>query len=348
MGKFEKFRCLGAAIHDRRQRVESGRSRLPTRFGDRAFFIASRLLPSPRVVTTLAASGRSLGAEISGSDLGISSTFRSMDNRPILKRHLRTANCEHFSCLDQRPVEISRELVESRCHRLICRIINSRVFFVTCISSPDPRRNQAFARSRLMGAGAFAEIQNMAHADDGAEMAVLYLDFDGVVHGGEARISIDGAVSLPMADQRLFEHAPLLEGLLQPYPDVRIILSTDWVRHLGFDRACGRLPLGLQMRVVGAIYDPKHPDAWRFDRLSRSDAIMLDVVKRKPARWLAVDDEWIGWPTAERENLVITPTDLGLGSVAAANELTRRLEQRFTPQRVRSLDRSGPATPQGA
>ena len=40
-------------------------------------------------------------------------------------------------------------------------------------------------------------------------------------------------------------HVPALENLLNHFPSVRIVLSTSWVRMLGFRRAKGALSPGL-------------------------------------------------------------------------------------------------------
>lgn len=60
----------------------------------------------------------------------------------------------------------------------------------------------------------------------------------------------------------MFEHAPLLVALLAPYPDMRIVLSTSWVRVLGSMRKVARrLPPVLRARVVGAtVHGDMEPD----------------------------------------------------------------------------------------
>ncbi|WP_342747779.1 HAD domain-containing protein, partial [Thiomonas delicata] len=47
----------------------------------------------------------------------------------------------------------------------------------------------------------------------------------------------------------LFQHAALLETLLAPYPAVRIVLSTSWVRVFSYSRAAKRLTPALRARV---------------------------------------------------------------------------------------------------
>jgi hypothetical protein len=64
--------------------------------------------------------------------------------------------------------------------------------------------------------------------------------------------------------------------------------------------------------------------------MRRYDAIALDVQRRKPARWLAVDDDALGWPQSERDALVLVPAQLGLACPKAQAMLHSRLAARFS------------------
>jgi hypothetical protein len=159
---------------------------------------------------------------------------------------------------------------------------------------------------------------------------ILYLDFDGVLHPADVRVTKD-APQQPRVYERgqptdhpLFEHATLLIRLLEPYPDVRISLATSWVRMLGYEFAMRQLPPALQARVVGTIWQ-----GWMLQAPPprRHDAITTDANERKVGRWLALDDDVDGWP-AERRHLVVAPTDSwqGLAQPGIAEELTGALE----------------------
>ncbi|MBD8722146.1 hypothetical protein IFT43_02060 [Oxalobacteraceae sp. CFBP 13708] len=97
-------------------------------------------------------------------------------------------------------------------------------------------------------------------------------------------------------DHLLFEHAPLLMRVLEPFPDVKISLSTSWVRALGYEFAVQQLPPALQARVVGTIWQ-----GWMLQvpPPRRHDAITTDAEERQVKRWLALDNDVDGWP-AER------------------------------------------------
>ena len=154
---------------------------------------------------------------------------------------------------------------------------------------------------------------------------VLYLDYDGVLHHEDVRWHPRRGVYLNApAGFTLFQHAPLLEALLEPYPDVRIVLSTSWVRALGYIRAVKRLPPGLQARVIGATYHSKmHERA--FAMLPRGVQVLDDVERRAPKDWLALDDDGSGWPNEHEQRLVLTDERLGLSVPGLPHTLSTKL-----------------------
>lgn len=159
---------------------------------------------------------------------------------------------------------------------------------------------------------------------------ILYLDYDGVLHPADVRIARNEPQRPRVynggrpTNHLLFEHAPLLERVLEPFPDVRISLSTSWVRMLGYEFAVQQLPLGLRERVVGTIWT-----GWllSYPPRTRHDAITTDAEERGAGRWLALDDDIEGWPE-QRRHLVVAPmnTWLGLAQTGVADELTAALE----------------------
>ena len=163
----------------------------------------------------------------------------------------------------------------------------------------------------------------------GSHAAILFLDFDGVLHPDEVRVHRErSSVLLHAEGHALFESASILEDLLAPY-DLPIVLSTSWAQVFSFDYARDQLPPGLRARVVGATFDPMHKLAWRWPRWTRYDQINLDLARRKPQRWLAIDDDALGWPTEELASLVLTPRHEGLRSETARSDLREKLARTF-------------------
>jgi hypothetical protein len=164
------------------------------------------------------------------------------------------------------------------------------------------------------------------------ESAILFVDFDGVLHPDAVYASgpkKSPNIKLQAAGHRLFENTEFLESALMDYPHVAIVLSTTWCLHYGFEYAKGQLTPSLQSRVLGTTFDPKYPHFWRMPHWSRYDQILSDVSGRRPAAWLAVDDDPLGWPEIEQYSLVLTTPELGLACITTQAEFRRRLAEVF-------------------
>ncbi len=157
---------------------------------------------------------------------------------------------------------------------------------------------------------------------------MLYLDFDGVLHP-ESVYRQPGKGGPYLADapgHALFEHAEMLEAVLLPYPDVRIVLSTSWVQAYGGSvaKVARRLTPDLRARVVGATYqNGMDADEWR--QASRGMQILSDVLHRKPRDWIALDDDYLDWPDHCRDKLVRTHPVLGISTPVVLAELRAKL-----------------------
>lgn len=162
---------------------------------------------------------------------------------------------------------------------------------------------------------------------------VVYLDFDGVLHPSEVYrrrpLGIHLSHSYVLAGHRLFEHTALLSELLAPHPDVSIVLSTSWVRVLGFARARGHLPPALAQRVVGATYHSAMKYGSAFEHMSRGQQVLADVGRREPRAWLALDDDDELWPVAHTQKLVVSDPDKGIGAPAVTVALQAALAHTF-------------------
>lgn len=154
----------------------------------------------------------------------------------------------------------------------------------------------------------------------------MYLDYDGVLHPEDVRLDRKRHpyVASP-AGHRLFEHAELLSTLLAPYPEIRLVLSTSWVRVYGsVSRAAKPLPPALGSRIIGATYHRKMNEQ-RFAQMPRGMQIWDDVVRRHPIDWLAIDDAHHDWPAWCRANLVCSDEILGISAPPVLAELKEKL-----------------------
>jgi hypothetical protein len=153
---------------------------------------------------------------------------------------------------------------------------------------------------------------------------VLYLDFDGVLHHEDVWWHPRRGTYIKAPGHQLFEHVPLLEAALEPFPDVRIVLSTSWVRVLRFSRAVKRLSPELRQRVVGATFHTRM-NRQSFEDRPRGVQILDDVRRRQPRHWVALDDDAEGWPESHKEHLVHTNDILGISAPGVIEALSLRL-----------------------
>jgi hypothetical protein len=159
---------------------------------------------------------------------------------------------------------------------------------------------------------------------EGCGQPVLYLDFDGVLSHENVLWHPEHGAFLDAPERySLFQHARLLEEMLQPYPTIKIVLSTSWVLRYGCAGAALRLPEGLRSRVIGATYDGEA--IADFVHVPRGEQVTADVLRRKPSRWLALDDDAQGWPAWALPNFVRTHPYEGIRPKRVQAQIRRRL-----------------------
>lgn len=156
---------------------------------------------------------------------------------------------------------------------------------------------------------------------------LLYLDYDGVLHHENvwwhARI---GPYMRAPDEYKLFQHLPLLESVLAPYPQVKIILSTSWARHYSCAKAAKNLGPNLRARVLTATFERRmNHDA--FDALPRGQQVLNDVQKRQPKGWLALDDDADCWPPESEGHFIQTDKTDGISHPEVLQKIKAALEQ---------------------
>ena len=127
---------------------------------------------------------------------------------------------------------------------------------------------------------------------------ILFLDFDGVLHYDDVLVRNNAPVIF-RTGYTLFQWVDPLIDELAPHPHVEIILSTSWVGVFGYDKSLAALPEALRQRVIGATYTNQ---GWYSK--TRSQQITDYVEMHQIPRWLAIDDDVIGWPDDQRHSLV--------------------------------------------
>jgi hypothetical protein len=178
-------------------------------------------------------------------------------------------------------------------------------------------------------------------------MKLLYLDVSHVLHPSVSTYELVHGRSPWVDGHTEYENLPVLEALLEPYADVRIVLS-DWTPVVdGIDRVKDHLGR-LAARVVGTLYEDVTTKVRRtvplrsggeremgycvedFRRMSRAQAVSAHVAWSKPHAWVAITSGYSDWTSEEREgHVVITDMLDALGTVAAQEALANRLQSNF-------------------
>ncbi|MFM0629357.1 HAD domain-containing protein [Paraburkholderia xenovorans] len=160
----------------------------------------------------------------------------------------------------------------------------------------------------------------------------LFVDFDGTLHRGHALLDGSGRVSLDTGNP-LFEFAPLLVSLLEPYPRVEIVLTTSWLYKFSLERVVSYLPLPLAKRVVGTTHGIKSRFGYLQDGSARTYIIRSYVFAHRLKNWLAIDDSVYGayhlnTSVLELEpHLVLLDAKKGIGDTEAQQRIRNWLTE---------------------
>lgn len=154
----------------------------------------------------------------------------------------------------------------------------------------------------------------------------LYLDVDGTLHSGSAIVGEAERITLE-GGRDLFEHAPLLAAILAPWPDVQIVLTTSWLKHIGRDGVTSYLPEPLRYRVVGDTLGIRSRMGEVRDGTDRVSKILRHVWAHGVQNWLALDDEAWGVPAGYERHFVHLCSGVGISSSVARAQIESWLSE---------------------
>jgi hypothetical protein len=157
---------------------------------------------------------------------------------------------------------------------------------------------------------------------------ILYLDYDGVLHHEQVFFSQEEGIHMKMPRRSLFEWMSILDDLLAPHPDIKIVLSTSWVLARNFEFAKSQLSPTLQSRVIGDTFShDMHRN--EFARMPRWMQIQEDVARRAPDAWLALDDDPVEWPEGNPANWIRTESATGISEPTIQNSIKNALNRLY-------------------
>jgi len=122
---------------------------------------------------------------------------------------------------------------------------------------------------------------------------ILFVDFDGTLHAGNAYLDREGGITLD-SGRPLFEFAPILADLLSAHPDVEIVLTTSWLDRLPRGVVIAYLPPALSQRVVDTTAAIKPRFGAVRDGTARTYVIAKYAHEHRLVNWLAIDDSVYG------------------------------------------------------
>jgi transcriptional regulator with XRE-family HTH domain len=157
----------------------------------------------------------------------------------------------------------------------------------------------------------------------------LFVDYDGTLHAGHAYIDDEGEITLD-SGRPLFEFAPILAEILQPYPAVEIVLTTSWLQRLSTAQVTAYLPPDLAQRVVGTTRDMKPRFSYLRSGAGRTDVIASYALGKGLRNWLALDDSVLNAHLFGGElvsNFVLLDPALGISDEKASNRLRQWLQR---------------------
>lgn len=144
---------------------------------------------------------------------------------------------------------------------------------------------------------------------------MLFLDFDGVLRPIRERGAV--AYAAQMSNREALLWADILSEMLEPYAEVRILVSSDRRFSANDDILTALLgPLG--WRFSGIVEN--------YDESSRAKEIWTEASNRRLTRWLAIDDHpSVSEASTNEPRFIVCEPNLGLSSPLVQNEIRKKL-----------------------
>lgn len=180
---------------------------------------------------------------------------------------------------------------------------------------------------------------------------ILFLDLDGVLHPDEVFWTKKSLIL--RAEGEIMMHANLLIDAIKPL-DVSIIISSSWVKFLGYSRTLKKLPLEIKSLVIGATYHSgmaynqdsspySDHSIDEFSRMTRFQQIDQFINRHQVKHWVAIDDLHSGsqtWPASFEKNLVLTDGQKGLNDSKIIQDLHQKLQENFNNTQMKKYPQS--------
>jgi hypothetical protein len=165
--------------------------------------------------------------------------------------------------------------------------------------------------------------------------AMLFLDFDGVLHPlwapppfNDWQLEVTFGPT-PYAGP-FFLHASVLTAAISPFLErLEIVISSTWGKNRTLHELKQLLPVPVADRVIDAVHHHLPPVKKTRSRWEEISWYLQNVRPHQGSHWLALDDDDSGWPSAMRIQLVHCERDLG--DAGTRRKLEAALVERYGP-----------------
>lgn len=135
--------------------------------------------------------------------------------------------------------------------------------------------------------------------------AYIFVDFDGVTH--------------PWGEVEDFRSLPLIEAVVREFPEVRLVIASDWRMLFSMRNLVARFSADIRERVIGAtphLLPSKGVDMHGLREHEAMQWLKQHDADGENANWCAIDDAPGNWPS--RSRLVLTDFKRGFTEEDAA------------------------------
>lgn len=117
-------------------------------------------------------------------------------------------------------------------------------------------------------------------------MIICFVDYDGVTHHFYSQSRRDPELN------GFFVYLPRLEKVLRDYPEVMVVISSEWRNHHPLDELRSYWSEDMRDRIIGTTFLEPRTENLIPGRRQRQVEDFLKVRGLADARWFALDDEW--------------------------------------------------------
>lgn len=115
---------------------------------------------------------------------------------------------------------------------------------------------------------------------------ICFIDFDGVTHHFYSLSRRDPNLN------SLFVYLPRIEKVLRDYPEVKVVIASEWRNHHPLDELRAYFSEDIRPRVIATTILEPRGNTFIPGRRQRQVEAFLEHAGMRGTPWFALDDEW--------------------------------------------------------